>query len=314
MPSVLAFFHIGCSGGHTFSYALRDALKNYPGEILHGGKSAAELAAHYAVLPPAKKNAPTIFSGHNVYGLHRLIDAPVRYFTLMRDPLKKLRCDFQYQHEQYLKGFEESRFAIHFDSFLDHLEALAAMHSIGAALVCARSSCGWLYDEAMDDPVRAAFDAAPDDAARVERMEAQLSSTMAFSGITELMTGSLILFGSRFLDRIPAGWRRWRLNKSESQKVQLTESQMRRAEAILAVDIALYRRRRQAFCGELQALLTDYGDLREFYLENKAADIMKDEYSRAGFLEGRLAESGILPEISIDGQEIGSLLRQYVAA
>lgn len=110
---LVVFQHLPKSGGTTIDFVLAAAAERCgrgyrrfgvgrtfdpPVWIVPGWTGAWEAVAEYA-----RSSDPTsgfgICSGHFPYGVHRLLDRPARYVTLVRDPIAREISSYNYHHQ-----------------------------------------------------------------------------------------------------------------------------------------------------------------------------------------------------------------------
>ena len=135
---VIVFVHVPKTAGRTFRHLLRSVANNEGiVEITGGGHTYdAETAA-------SRTDASTrIVMGHINYGIHRWIDRPCRYITILRDPLERLvsyyhficRTETHISHRQVSKMRLEAFAASDIIADLDngHTRAIAGRPDFGS--------------------------------------------------------------------------------------------------------------------------------------------------------------------------------------
>ena len=91
-PVLNCFLHLPGTGGSTFTHNLTQALGKE--RVYHvSGDNSLEV---FLALPEGEKGRIIFICGHIPYGIHRLVKRPVNYFTVLRDPVKRLLSDYAY--------------------------------------------------------------------------------------------------------------------------------------------------------------------------------------------------------------------------
>lgn len=89
------FLHLPKTAGTSFNtYLTREFGRRH---VLHTPNAdIRDGSATYLALPPQRQAAVRLVRGHILHGLHTHVDRPVRYFTLLRDPLSRLRSYYNH--------------------------------------------------------------------------------------------------------------------------------------------------------------------------------------------------------------------------
>lgn len=91
---VLLYVHVPKCGGQTLSSMLR---VNFPrSRVLHPLSLDKGLEAEMATIAPSDLARADLIWGHYHYGLHRWLDRPYRYATMVRDPIKRIESLYNY--------------------------------------------------------------------------------------------------------------------------------------------------------------------------------------------------------------------------
>lgn len=93
----LIFLHIPKTGGSTLD-AIIDA--NYPPDTVFSVQSPIrDSLAAFRALPKAERGRLRVVRGHGVQGLHRELDQPCAYATLLRDPVDRVLSQYYFIRE-----------------------------------------------------------------------------------------------------------------------------------------------------------------------------------------------------------------------
>lgn len=95
MPPTVIFMHIPKAAGSTFKSVLwreygRSAVFDFRAPTMH------EDFARFLALSPRERARFRAIQGHVPFGLHRLIEGPCRYVTLLRDPVDRLVSTYRF--------------------------------------------------------------------------------------------------------------------------------------------------------------------------------------------------------------------------
>ena len=96
------FLHVHKTGGMSLTELLRDI---YPANRIYliNGERYERAAAEFADLPQHERDAYALLKGHMFFGYHRHLTRPARYFSMLRDPRKRLISlyNYLYNHRLY---------------------------------------------------------------------------------------------------------------------------------------------------------------------------------------------------------------------
>jgi hypothetical protein len=86
------FLHLPRTGGTTFTHTLAKALGKE--KVYHvSGNNSLEV---FTSLSGKEQQRILFICGHIPYGIHCLVDRPVNYFTILRDPVERLLSDYAF--------------------------------------------------------------------------------------------------------------------------------------------------------------------------------------------------------------------------
>jgi hypothetical protein len=234
----LIFLHIPKTGGSTLD-AIIDA--NYPPASIFSVQSPIrDSLAAFRALPPAERERLRVIRGHGVQGVHRELERPCAYATLLRDPVDRVLSQYYFIRES--PNHPRHRELLARGATL--LEYLRAGLNPQADNGQVRSISGVGDGTADEIPFGTCTRAMLDDATR------RLETEFALVGVTERFDEFLALAG-RML-----GWRhcqyvRRKVTRSRPLAVSLTPEERAAVGACTLLDRELYataRRRTAELC------------------------------------------------------------------
>lgn len=90
---VTVFLHIPKAAGTTVDGVINKQFKKKSTIRIHGLNN---IKSRLAKLPSSERHAIRLIRGHFAFGLHTFLDCPVRYFTIVRDPVKRVLSEYLY--------------------------------------------------------------------------------------------------------------------------------------------------------------------------------------------------------------------------
>lgn len=214
MPDI--FLHIPKTGGMSAQTALKWVYG--PGSVHHVPSGDHKLSQWKANEASKRVQAQDLVTGHAPYGIHRHLVGQCRYFTILRDPIKRVVSHYFYHRARYPKSLLSS---------LSLQEFLLSEHSIA-------------------DPNRqvrflSAADPRADPEAALATAKNRLQHDFAAFGLTERFDESLLLF------RRQLGWTRMpfyvsrNVNTNRPSIEELPKDAVEAVRAQNRLDLALYR-------------------------------------------------------------------------
>ncbi len=114
MPDI--FLHIHKTGGMALTVALERLYEK--SKIYHiNGEHQQEDSIKFKNLPPLERNRYNLIKGHMFYGFHEFLEENVKYFTILRDPKKRIVSLYNYLYNHRLYPEIQNK-NISFKSFL----------------------------------------------------------------------------------------------------------------------------------------------------------------------------------------------------
>ena len=217
------FLHIPKTGGMT----LRTALK-----WIYGPGSCYSLPSDGSLRPDALfQNLPRhavqdagLICGHLLFGLHRHLDCACRYFTLLRDPVRRVISHYFYHLERY----PDSKVA--FPSLKDFLHS---DHSIASSNRLVQFLSGKNPERVPETALREAKE--------------HLANDVAVFGLTERFDESLLLFQTRLNWHYPPFYVRRKVNSARPSIEDLPDDTIEDVRRQNRLDADLYRFARERF-------------------------------------------------------------------
>lgn len=232
------FVHIHKTGGTTLNWKILH--KNYPKESIldiHKPLSAQEIAKIYLSIPEDCRRKVKLITGHFDFGIHKYIDVPCRYFTLIRNPIDRIVSLYYFVQQTELgevflktRGYEKSE--VIKMSLLEFVES-GMFPEVNNGQVRMISGVGRSIDfgEVNEDLLKLAI--------------ANIDRYFSVVGITEYFDESLLLMASRF------GWKRLWYTKSnvntKKPKHKISKEELYILEKYNKMDILLYNYVRERF-------------------------------------------------------------------
>ena len=244
MPDI--FIHIPRTGGTTLTTTLRWVYG--PWASYRDNPERPEYIDEFITKMRKEVSAPRLVAGHVHYGVHRHLDDPARYFTLLRHPLRQYISRFNFLKFGYPNSYE----------------------SMSLTDFC-RSDDPW---SRPNDQVRfiSGEDPAQDPKAILEKAQDHLLNKIDVFGITERYDESILLFRRRL------GWSRppfYIISLSNKERPTLEELSSKELEAVKErnqLDMELYQFAKRHFEDALEAEFSNLSDkIRTFRRRNHVA-------------------------------------------
>ncbi|UYV13233.1 MAG: sulfotransferase family protein [Phycisphaera sp.] len=181
---VLAFLHVTKTGGRTLQRVLKDILRSEGGQSRNfdGSLRARDEFVHETA---ECRNRYDLLHGHFQFGIHDYIDRPVRYITLLRNPVDRVVS-------QYYHILEDPRHYLHSIvtnsrwSLIDFIENSLPRDADNGTIRCLTTRSLW--HGRVGDVTREELDTA----------RSNLFEQVSVFGLTERFDESLILMAERF--------------------------------------------------------------------------------------------------------------------
>lgn len=252
----LVFVHIPRTGGTTLTLIVN---RQFPSHLIFAfdGADMEGSLDRYRALPPERRGALRLISGHVAFGVHELIGRSADYVTMLRDPVERVISMYEYilrRRDHPLHGQ-----VIGMD--------LGEYVQSGVHPDARNGQCRWLSGHALrsgDDehgrPPR-------DRPALLEDAWSNVQRSFVAVGLTERFDESLLLYRQRL------GWRRLAYRR-ENASLGRSPAAAFSAGALQAVrehnllDIELYGRARAKFERDMAAVPGRAEQLRELRAVN----------------------------------------------
>lgn len=216
----LIFLHIPKAAGST----LRSIIdRHYPQQVIYKLYGPQTLIDTFINLPEESRNRIRVLQGHIPFGLHKYLNVPVNYLTMLRDPVERV-ISFYYW---ILENREESLYEI--------VRGMSLSNFADSGFPITSNYQTRLISGSMEDS---------SDALAIAKHNLELPNTIF--GLSERFDESLILF------RNLLGWKsvvyaRYNVTKNKPEKRDISDSIIETIKRHNRSDIELYQFAKQRF-------------------------------------------------------------------
>lgn len=211
--------HLPKTGGTTLNDILRRQFTRRSEIFRTGHADTGEAARLFLELPPARRQATRLITGHTAYGIHAHIGRPVSYFTLLRDPVERVISYFHFvRAKPWHLGHREFN-EMTFDAFVES-EWFPASDNEQSRLISG------LPPGTPDDEL-------------LRQARANLQDHIRVVGLTEDFDSTLLLFQRAFGWRPPYYVRR-NVTQTRPTQAQVSERTLEIIRARTVADSRLY--------------------------------------------------------------------------
>lgn len=238
-PPSLLFLHVPKTGGTTLRNIMANQFAN--DTIFSIGSLINEGICKFRDLAPQSRKQIRLLQGHMAFGLHRYMDPPTVYFTLLRNPVDRVLSDYYYVKTHRLHPLHGQVAAM---SLCEYLQSgLTGQLDNGQT----RLLCGDCEPGQPGIPSLRSLQARDLEVA-VENLKTQF----ILVGLQERFDESVILLKRKLGWKLPL-YVKANVSKARSRANPLNESDRRLIEQHNILDIQLYHAAEQLFREQMAA-------------------------------------------------------------
>jgi hypothetical protein len=215
------FLHIGKTAGTTLNSILD---REFPSDAIFAVDShdTASAEAQLDRLSPEKRAQLRLIRGHFVYGVHRVLDQPSLYFSLLRDPCERLIS--AYAHIRAVPSHRLHRHLVEEQlSFEEFVTSGITLETDNWQLRCLAGDAETPFGRCDQAMLQAAIQ--------------NIGRRFAFVGTSERFDDSLLILSRMY------GWRHIsyiRLNEAKITRAAVTPEVRRKIDAQISLERELY--------------------------------------------------------------------------
>lgn len=286
----LVFLHIPKTGGSTLrkiidrQYSANNTLRCYYQKQGISLRQALEEMNH---LPKEQTAGVKIILGHIGYGIHRYLQWPCDYFTILREPIERFLSGYDHIHRDSSHKFQTQVQKMTLKEFISSEELKAEAVRINAVNALDNLQTRLLSGSMVNTELESeSSNFGPCTSAMLENAKENLDNCVAV-GISERFDDSLMLFKKRlgwsnvFYRKSNVGWNR-------TPREKLSRDTIKTLEDYNHMDLELYSYARRRF----ETAIADQG----FIFKSKSASykLLNRTYAEArrasGAIEKRLLQ------------------------
>lgn len=264
---LIAFLHIPKAGGTTLQGVIRrqyrtdEVVEEYASPITEDEREALPIflngPCEYLQLPAFRRSRVKVIMGHFGFGVHKRVDRPVDYFTMLRNPVDRVISSYYHVRRQVTHRFHSQVSQMNLDEYVQSKLNVDVDNGQTRRLAFEDSDISRMCANKCGRP-------------EYEKAVEHLESSFAAIGITERFDESLLVLKDALQWSSSPLYRRENVGDNRPKELSLSSSSRDYIMEMNSIDLALYDYANKALDAVLAKQPGFAASLAEFREQNEA--------------------------------------------